>query len=133
MSETLEPTHAITSSALAGFTGTVRYYRWHSGLLLTDGAHYLAANGAAWLIDVLASVQYLPAMRAEERQFWTLQVDLEKHAAVVVCTDGDKTGEGEIELYRQEIPYTDFPLNEAKLFAFREPGMGRVVLLPSEY
>lgn len=105
----------------------------HSGLLLTDGAHYLAANGAAWLIYVLASVQYLPAMRAEERQFWTLQVDLEKHAAVVVCTDGDKTGEGEIELYRQEIPYTDFPLNEAKLFAFREPGMGRVVLLPSEY
>lgn len=133
MSETLEPTHAITSSALAGFTGTVRYYRWHSGLLLTDGAHYLAANGAAWLIDILASVQHMPTMREEDRQFWTLKVDLEKHAAVVVCTDGDKTGEGEIELYRQEIPYTDFPLNEAKLFAFREPGMGRVVLLPSEY
>ncbi|WP_249023738.1 DUF6876 family protein [Acetobacter ascendens] len=68
MSSMLEPTHAITSSALAGFTGTVRYYRWHSGLLLTDGAHYLAANGAAWLIDILASVQHMPTMREEDRR-----------------------------------------------------------------
>ncbi|WP_331711315.1 DUF6876 family protein [Acetobacter malorum] len=50
-----------------------------------------------------------------------------------MCTDGDKTGDGEVELYRQDIPYTDFPLKEAKLFAFSEPGIGRIVLLPSEY
>ena len=133
MSDILEATHALTSQALAGFTGTVTYYRWHSGLILTDGAHYIAANGGAWLIDILASVQHMPTMREEDRQFWTLKVDLEKHTAVIICTDGDKTGDGEVELYRQDIPYTDFPLKEAKLFAFSEPGIGRIVLLPSEY
>ena len=133
MSDILEPTHALTSQALAGFTGTVKYYRWHSGLILTDGARYIAANGAAWLIDILASVQHLPTMREEDRQFWTLKVDLEKPTAVIICTGGDKTGDGEVELYRQDIPYTDFPLKEAKLYAFSEPGIGRIVLLPSEY
>lgn len=52
---------------------------------------------------------------------------------MVVCTDGGKGLQPERELYRQEIEYTDFPLTEIKLFAFRDAGLGRVVLLPSEY
>lgn len=133
MSETLTTTHAINRGDLAQFTGTTQYYRWLGGLVLTDGAHFLARNGAAWLIDVLASVQSLAALRAEERQFWTLSVDLEKQTGVVVCTDGGKGFQPERELYRQDIEYTDFPLTEIKLFAFRDAGLGRVVLLPSEY
>lgn len=133
MSETLTSTHAINRNDLAQFTGTTQYYRWLGGLVLTDGAHFLASNGAAWLLDVLASVQSLPSMRAEERQFWTLSVDLEQHRGVIVCTDGGKGLQREQEIYRQDIEYTDFPLTEIKLFAFREAGVGRVVLLPSEY
>ncbi|GBQ27231.1 hypothetical protein AA0472_2359 [Acetobacter estunensis NRIC 0472] len=133
MFETLTSTHAINRNDLAQFTGTTQYYRWFGGLVLTDGAQFLARNGAGWLMDVLASVQSLPAVRAEERQFWTLSVDLEQHSGVVVCTDGGKSGQPERELYRQEIEYTDFPLTEIKLFAFSEAGLGRVVLLPSEY
>ncbi|MFT8718489.1 DUF6876 family protein [Acetobacter sp.] len=133
MSETLTSTHAINRNDLAQFTGTTQYYRWLGGLVLTDGAHFLASNGAAWLLDVLASVQSLPSMRAEERQFWTLSVDLEQHRGVIVCTDGGKGLQREQEIYRQDIEYTDFPLTEIKLFAFREAGLGRVVLLPREY
>ncbi|WP_373318567.1 DUF6876 family protein [Gluconacetobacter azotocaptans] len=50
----------------------------HSGLVLTDGACWLARNGAAWLIYVIASVRHRPLIRAEEQEFWTLQVDLKK-------------------------------------------------------
>ncbi len=133
MSETLSPAHAINRTDLAQFAGTEHYYRWLGGLMLTGGAPFLASNGAAWLIDVLASAQCLPAMRAEERQFWTLSVDLEQHNGVVVCTDGGRSGQPERELYRQDIEYTDFPLTEIKLFAFSDTGLGRAVLLPSEY
>ncbi|QEO18984.1 hypothetical protein FLP30_13915 (plasmid) [Acetobacter vaccinii] len=102
------------------------------GLILTDGAAYLAKNGAAWLLDIIASARLVPAVRRAEFEFWTLRVDLTKHCAEVVCTDGN--GEREANnLYRQHVGYTDFPLAEQRLYVVADSSLGKVVMLTSEY
>lgn len=121
----------ITTANLRQFTGTSKWYRYMPGFLLTDGSKYLMDNGAAWLIDIIASARAIPKVQAEEKEFWTLTVDLEAHTAEIVCTDGDK-GDGPIELYRQKIPYTDFPLKEVKLYVI-EDGNKKVCMVPSEW
>jgi hypothetical protein len=56
-----------------------------------------------------------------------LTVDLAKKHGVVVIEDGN-----EHEHYRQEIPYTDFPLSEIKLY-LEQRGNEKVLLLPTEH
>ena len=121
----------ITQANLSQFTGTVNYTRFMGNLLLTDGVMFLVKNGAGWILDIIASVRCLPKIRNEEKEFWTLKVDLEQHSAVITATDGDK-GDGPIQLYRQVIEYTDFPLKELKLYVI-EDGPYKVVMLPTEY
>ena len=120
---------------LAHFTGTDTYtnlrYPWLRGakFLLTDGTKYLAEQAKAfWLMDAIASHQINKKVAAEPFQVWTLSVN-EKHEAVLVCTDGNKT-----ELVRQDIPGTDFPLASITLYASQDDYLGgRVVMLTSEY
>lgn len=95
----------------------------------TQGVQYLAEIGKAyWLLDVVFSHQTTPAVAREEFQAWTLTVDLATHSAVVVATDGGKDGRKPREIARQIIEYTDFPLEEQKLFL-----EGDTLLLPSEH
>lgn len=121
----------ITQANLSQFTGTVNYTRFMGNLLLTDGVMFLVKNRAGWILDIIASVRGLPSIKVEEKEFWTLKVDLEQHSAVITATDGDK-GDGPIQLYRQVINYTDFPLKELKLYVI-EDGPYKVVMLPTEY
>ncbi|MFT8723791.1 MAG: DUF6876 family protein [Acetobacter malorum] len=134
MSATLEYTQpdTITAETLAQFIGTTRYYRYTTGLILTDGAAYLAKNGAAWLLDIVASARLVPAVRRAEFECWTLRVDLTKHCAEVVCTDGNGEREANI-LYRQRLEHTDFPLAELRLYVVADSDPGKVVMLTSEY
>jgi len=125
---------AQLESELAGFIGTESYtnlpYPWlRKRFLLTDGAKYLAEKAKAfWLMDAIASHQTNQVVAAEEFQFWKLAVG-EKREAVLTCTDGNDK-----ELVRQEIPYTDFPLNTITLYvALDECLGGLVVMLTSEY
>jgi hypothetical protein len=120
---------------LAHFTGTDTYtnlrYPWLHGakFLLTDGTKYLAEQAKAfWLMDAIASHQINKKVATEPFQVWTLNVN-EKHEAILVCSDGDKT-----ELVRQDIPGTDFPLAAITLYASQDETLGgRVVMLTSEY
>jgi hypothetical protein len=51
------------------------------------------------------------------------------HQAILTCTDGNET-----VLARQEIPYTDFPLQSITLYASQDEYLGgRVIMLTSEY
>ncbi|NHO57761.1 hypothetical protein GOB86_11980 [Acetobacter lambici] len=102
------------------------------GLILTDGAAYLAHNGAAWLLDIVASARLVPAVRRAEFECWMLRVDLIKQCAEVVCTDGNGEREANI-LYRQRLEYTDFPLAELRLYVVADSDPGKVVMLTSEY
>lgn len=136
MTQTTDPTTLTDEleAELAHFTGTETYtnllYPWlRKRFLLTEGTKHLAEKAEAfWLMDAIASHQTNKQVAAEVFQVWTLTVN-EKHAAVLICTDGDDK-----QLARQAIEYTTFPLNSITLYAALDEYLGGlVVMLTSEY
>lgn len=116
-------------TGLAQFSGGGdQYQHWTRKLRYTEGVKYLAdnaGNGAHWLIDAIASYQGEKALRAErlqEFQLWELAVAGNK--AVLTCKEDTDAP----EVVRQEIEYTDFPLEHITLYV-----EGGVLLLPSEH
>ena len=109
----------LTKPELNQFTGTENYYRhWIGGYVYTDGVKYLAEVGKCyWLIDAVFSYR-----RSEPFQIWSLEAKDNK----AVLTMVEDTGRP--ELVRQEIGYTDFPLDYVKFYL-----IDGVLLLPSEY
>ena len=88
----------------------------------TDGVIALAeAAGCYWLLDIIGSYQTNRKLDPEF-QVWELKVDLQKHKAIVHGYN-DAT-----LIITQRIPFTDFPLEEVKLYL-----INGVILLPSEY
>ncbi|MBW3011393.1 hypothetical protein KY326_04195 [Candidatus Woesearchaeota archaeon] len=118
----------ITHEELTGFTGTEKYHRLTIGPLLgTDGVAYLAQKANCfWLIDAIAS--YQEELSEEGFQVWFLRKTGSK--AVLTChSDYDsKNPDKYPALVTQNIEYTDFPLDEIKLYV-----QNGVVMLPSEY
>jgi hypothetical protein len=112
LTQTLTP--AELESALQHFYGSENsYYRQTpSGRIdYTDGIRFLQQHGCYWLIDAI-SIYQTPEFKAEDnRQFWKLIVDLKTQQAKLICDDGN----GKIRV-TQEIPYTDFPLPEIKIY-----------------
>lgn len=115
----------VLAQTLPQFTGTERYYRLYPGVLLTDGAKYLADEAEAyWLLDVIWS--HLPSVQEDE---WFVCARLERQREGAHFTLGDGNG----GVYAQQaIAYTDFPLNEITLYVAKQDGLW-IVLLPSEY
>jgi hypothetical protein len=109
---------------LAMHTGTTRWFRhWSRRFTYTEGVQYLAEKaGAYWLIDLVASWCPHPSIKGEEFVLWTLSVKPDRTA---VATADDGNGR---ELVRQDIPWTDFPLDEVRLYLTDD-----TLLLPSEY
>jgi hypothetical protein len=119
-------TPAQIENELAQCTGGDEYHRHPiSGLLYTDGVRTMAeVCGAYWLIDIVASYQYkfTEAPSLSEFQVWELKV--KGNRGVVTCqSDSDCP-----PVVRQVIRYTDFPLNNMKLWV-----EGGVIILPSEH
>ena len=135
-----QPTPEVITRHLACFTGTQQYYRFSPHLfpafLLTEGAHYVAeACQAYWLFDVIASHQHNPKIANHPLlraiQFWTLEV--EEGQGRLRC----EWDLGQVVL-TQEIPYTDFPLAQIRIWVQGSTGieagqMLQVAMLPSEY
>ena len=144
---------------LPHFTGTDEYHRirypWlRKDFLLTDGAKYLADKAAAyWLIDIIASYQLNKKVATEGYQSWKLYVNHGEaayelplptciptwkqsarvnEALVTICLANRDDGIKHI-LVTQEIPSTDFPLDEVHLYVTNDDYNGIVVMLPSEY
>ena len=106
---------------LENFTGTEHYYKHWLGKVYTDGVKYIADQcGAHWLLDAVFSYK-----RNEPLQVWNLKVNQLDNSALLAMVE-DK---GEPALIRQEIPYTDFPLEEIELWLLD----GTTLILPSEY
>jgi|SRR6218665_312101 len=118
--------HTIRKTDLAQFTGTEVWYRHQlrKNILYTEGIQYLAEKaGAYWLIDEIAFNQMQPRIGSEEFQVWTLKTNLESSKADLTCENGN----GRV-LYTKEISFTDFPLDEIRIFF-----ANNVILLTSEY
>jgi hypothetical protein len=107
------------------FTGTAKYYRISRRHLLTEGTKYLAEQAACfWLMDAIAS--HLVEIGTAE-WFVVVKTSVKRTKAVMVYEDGNGN-----ELARQEIPYTDLPLDHMSLYACWD-GEHWVIMLPSEY
>ena len=108
---------------LNNFSGElVRYKTISPNAIFTPGVKYLAdACKAYWLIDAIAShlgfnKKWLKAMKEDERlrhmSFWTLKTDLQKQTARLLAQADFDVKPAII----QYIEYTDFPLDEIKLY-----------------
>ena len=116
----------LTTSQLRQFTGSENWYRHgiNRSVLYTDGAQFLAERGGAyWLLDIIAiAQQHEPRVAQEEFQVWKLLVRADR-SATILCDDGNDNS-----VFTQEIPFTDFPLDEVKLYF-----ANNIIHLPSEY
>ena len=114
---------------LSQFSGTENYYRIMPNVLMTDGAKFVADNGEAyWLMTAIAS--YLPDFTNKETFIVAnLKVTLTATAstALLKLDDGNDN-----VLAEQFIEYTDFELDELKLYACYN-GDVWVLMLPKEY
>jgi len=110
---------------MSRFTGKSAYYRISRRHLLTDGARHLAEKAACfWLMDAIAS--HLCEIGTED-WFVVVHVKVTEGRAVMIYEDGNDK-----EHARQEIPYTDFPLDSITLYACWDQE-NWVIMLPSEY
>lgn len=106
---------------LAQFCGSENYYKHYlNKFVYTDGIRFLAEICEAnWLVDAIASYG-----RNEAFQVWELTVDQESKSAVLTM----KEDRDAPILVKQEIPYTDFPLEYQKVWI-----VGNIMMLTSEY
>ena len=122
---------------LRKFTGDLQRFRHqlHPQVIHTPGVRYVADNGHAyWLIGAIVSYFGSPEMnvamqqdyRLRNMQFWRLTVN--GNSAVLVA----EADVGEEPFIRQEIEYTDFPLEKIEIWAGFD-GLHWTLYLPSEH
>ena len=117
--------------SLRQFTGSSTFTKFSPlfpNVVLTEGAEYLADEcGAYWLMDMIAS--HIPSVPKDETfTIAQLTVNPMNKAFFTLADDSPAT-----KIYaNQSMSYTDFPLDEVKLYVIRE-GDEWVILLPSEY
>jgi len=108
-------------------------YRHSNRLVFTAGVKHIADTaGAYWLIDLVASYQHMPKVRAEEFQLWELKVNPD-NSAVASMTDGN---DGTKPIIEQKIPFTDYAKageSECKLYCVLTPGQPATLMQPCEY
>jgi hypothetical protein len=108
------------------FNGTEHWYRhWLTrDFTYTEGIKFLAEKaGAFWLIDEIALAQKEKQVAAEEFQVWILSRNATGSGAVLRCEDGNYN-----RVYAKRIAFTDFPLQEIKLYFANS-----TLYLPSEH
>ena len=119
----------LRESDLIQFCGSSEFFQhWSKRLVYTEGVRYMAEHGGAyWLIDAVAS--YQPDKRIASRpdlvdfQLWELAVAEDKTAALTMRPDS-----GQPAVITQEIPFTDFPLEQIKFYV-----CNGTLMLTSEY
>ena len=126
-------TKAEIINDLPSFTGTETWYRYSPlfpKVLLTEGAKYIAeACDAYWLMDMIAS--HLSSVKdsfAIAQLFRTNDYGRSDAATFYLVDDVPP----ETTWAKQEIEYTDFPLDEIKFYVSWD-GENWTILLTSEY
>ncbi len=125
-------------SDLAHFTGDLDRYAHclNRQVIYTPGIKYLADKaGAHWLVDAIASYYGTKLMqtaiakdkRLSSLHFWTLDVAEDNSATLVLQADS-----GEEPAISQDIPFTDFPVEQIRIWAGFD-GKYWTIYLPSEH
>ena len=94
--------------------GTDKPYIKHSlskRLVFTDSIRVIRDMADChWLVDAIASYQH--TLLDQPFQVWAFNCNTELKIGTLTCEDGNGN-----ELVRQEIEYTDFPLDKIELWA----------------
>ncbi len=111
------------------------------GMAYTGGIKYLHENAECyWLIQAIWSHQNTmnKSKLDKEMQFWTLEKNEDNSATLIGKQTDMETGES-IEVVRQDIEYTDFPIDKITIWLKRGAWKqevniidGFVMMLPSE-
>lgn len=102
------------------FCGTEQYYHYYN-LLLTDGVKFLCEEASChWFMDVIYSHLKFPKWKGEE-DFIVCTLKVKNDRGIVTFDNGgiwdDEAQNDSVKiLAKQEIEYTDFPLEEIKLY-----------------
>lgn len=120
----------LNASDLGQFSGTENWYK-HAiarNVTYTDGARHVAVAGEAyWLLDEIAVAQTEPGLKRNGFQVWNLRRDGD--GCTLIVDDGN-----DAVIYTKRIAFTDFPLDEIKLYVCEGgPGNTKVIMLPGEY
>lgn len=93
---------------------------------ITEGCHYLRENADCyWLFDAILSYQPYKDVSSMDLQVWKLKrVGLPEESDEFILTLEDGDGN---QIRKQEIPYSDFPLDEIKIWV-----ENKVIMFPSE-
>ncbi len=113
---------------LQKFSGTEHYYTsTFKRLLLTDGIHYLREQANCyWLIDIVESVQHLNNIKHNDAFIvWKIEKHESDKATITAWADTPYRSD---LLYKQELEYTDFLLEDFEFYQ-----CSNVLLLKSEY
>ena len=128
----------LSESDLRQFTGDdVRYrHAFNRAAIYTEGVQFLAERGGAyWLIDEIAihlgSSEFREAAARDQRiglmHFWKLAAHADQSAELTARADSPNE-----PFIREQIPFTDFPLDEVDVWAAND-AENWVLLLSSEY
>ena len=122
--ETIATRRQSIEAALAAHCGSLERTRhWTRRLIYTPGIADMAELcGAYWLIDLIGSHQIDQKVAAEEFQLWTLNVEANQTGFARATDGNDKL------IASQQIEFTDFPLDEIKLYLVQG-----TLMLPGEY
>ena len=123
----------IELNTLGHFTGSQRWFRhWTGTVHYTEGAHYLERNGAAWLIDAIASYQTSKLLKGDLQYFQIWKLEAKDGKAVLTC----KADSNKKPAVTQKIEFTDFPDGSVELYVELGSVDGinehRVLMLTSE-
>jgi hypothetical protein len=128
----------IQAADLAQFTGAENWYLHPlaRNILYTEGIKYLADNARAyWLIDAIVSWVKSPEFkkhceidpRVSDMHFWKLTRNEDNSAVLTAVPDSDEPA-----FIRQDIEFTDFPLDSISIWAASD-GATWTLYLPSEH
>ena len=122
---------------LSQFNGTENYYKHSLGFSYTDGINFLAENAECyWLLNAIGSYQHKLRLNPMLRDFqlWLLVVGdshefikPEARNMAVLTFWEDTPVLGVKPAVSQQIPFTDFPMSEIKIYL-----ENKVLLLPDE-
>ena len=117
----------ITQHELRQFTGTEQYFNhWTKSLVYTDGVQFVGANGAYWIIDLIASYNTPKFIEDNPFQDWKIGV-LPCGGFVARCEDGNNN-----HIVSQDGEYTDLK-TDIEFFVIADQQFKAVLLLTSEY
>lgn len=119
----------IVNDYAASTTSTDQWWKHLGGLVYTDGVRLVAETcGAYWLLDLVAS--YRHRMKGEGFAVWVLSAPAGEGLPWVIEAWNDTPNHPESRrLVRQEIEYSDFPVELCPFKLYQESG---VLLMPEE-